>query len=181
MFWAETERLRELFKFEFFYSPRAQFRSDLLTELERTDSRWRAHLAGDSGELQQLARRLQPFIGHASLLPYVEAYTVVLEVLGRLGPGEQLDQARCVALALQEGRHAYLLRRVSSEASIGKILFENGFKLATHLGLGAESTAETIGGRRALLQELRALSQRMERMRLEALANAEAVMASEVD
>ncbi len=34
-FWAETERLRELFKFEFFYPPREQFRSELLAELER--------------------------------------------------------------------------------------------------------------------------------------------------
>ena len=72
-----------------------------------------------------------------------------------------------------------LLRRISSEASIGKILFQNGYTLAAHMGLAGASNAETIARRNALLQELRALSQRMERMRLDAIANAESVMAAE--
>ncbi len=129
--------------------------------------------------MRRLARHLQPFIAHATLLPYVEAYSIVFDQLARLGPGERPDAQRCVARALQEGRQAYLLRRVSSEASIGKILFENGLKLATHLGLAGDSTTEIIAGRVALLKELRSLSRRMERMRLETLAHAEEVMATE--
>ena len=175
-FWAETERLRELFKFEFFYPPREEFRAALVAELARVDARWQERLTGDPRETRRLARRLQPFIGHAALLPFVEAYAVVIDLLARLGPGEALEQKRCVELALKEGRQAYLLRRISSEASIGKILFENGYRLAANLGLAGASTAESIAGRRELLRELRALSHRMERMRLEALARAEEVM-----
>ena len=177
VFWAETERLRELFKFEFFYPPREEFRAGLVAELERVDPMWRERLSGDRQQARRISRRLQPFIGHAVLLPYVEAYAVVVDLLARLGPGERLEQGRCVELALKEGRQAYLLRRVSSEASIGRILFQNGFRLATHLGLAGESTIEAIAGRRALLWELRALSHRMERMRHEALARAEEIMA----
>lgn len=177
VFWAETERLRELFKFEFFYPPREEFRAGLVAELERIDPLWPERLAGDRQQARRLARRLQPFIGHAVLLPYVEAYAVVVDLLARLGPGERLEQRRCVELALKEGRQAYLLRRVSSEASIGRILFENGYRLAAHLGLAGDSTTEAIAGRRALLWELRALSHRMERMRHEALARAEEIMA----
>jgi glycerol-3-phosphate O-acyltransferase len=176
-FWGETERLRELFKFEFFYPPREQFRGELQAELERVDPHWREHAAGDARERARLAGRLQPFVGHAALLPYVEAYAVVVDLLARLGPGERLDEAHCVDRALREGRQAYLLRRVSSEASIGRILFENGYKLAANLGLTGEGTPEAIDGRRALLQELQSLLRRMERMRLEALACAEEVMA----
>ena len=175
-FWAETERLRELFKFEFFYPPREDFRASLVAELARVDARWQERLTGDPLESRRLARRLQPFIGHAALLPFVEAYAVVIDLLARLGPGERLEQKRCVELALKEGRQAYLLRRISSEASIGKILFENGYRLAANLGLAGASTAESITGRRELLRELRALSHRMERMRLEALARAEEIM-----
>jgi glycerol-3-phosphate O-acyltransferase len=177
VFWAETERLRELFKFEFFYPPREEFRAGLVAELGRIDPRWQERLAGDRQQARRIARRLQPFLGHAVLLPYVEAYAVVVDLLARLGPGERLEQRRCVELALKEGRQAYLLRRVSSEASIGRILFENGYRLATHLGLAGDSTTESIAGRRALLWELRALSHRMERMRHEALARAEEIMA----
>jgi glycerol-3-phosphate O-acyltransferase len=175
-FWAETERLRELFKFEFFYPPREEFRTRLVAELDRVDPKWRERLSGDRQQVHRLARRLQPFIGHAALLPYVEAYAVVVDLLARLGPGDTLEQKRCVELALKEGRQAYLLRRVSSEASIGRILFENGYRLAGNLGLAGASNTATIAGRRDLLRELRALSHRMERMRLEALARAEEIM-----
>jgi len=178
-FWAETERLRELFKFEFFYPPREDFRAALVAELARVDARWQERLTGDPRETRRLARRLQPLIGHAALRPFVEAYAVVVDLLARLGPGETLEQSRCVELALKEGRQAYLLRRISSEASIGKILFENGYRLAAHLGLAGASTAESIAGRRELLRELRALSDRMERMRLEALARAEEFMGTQ--
>jgi glycerol-3-phosphate O-acyltransferase len=175
-FWRETERLRELFKFEFFYPPRGQFRGELIDEMARADPRWRMRLREDPGEVRHLARRFQPFIAHAALLPYVEAYTIVVGVLARLPPGEQLEAEACVMLALQEARQALLLRRISSEASIGKILFENGFALVSHMGLATAGDEEIIARRQALLQELQALSRRMERMRLEAISNAEQIM-----
>lgn len=179
-FWRETERLRELFKFEFFYPPREQFRRDLEAELECSDGQWRDHLGGDRHSARRLARRLQPFVGHAVLLPGVEAYAVVMDVLARLRPGQQLDEARCVAIALKEGRQAYLLRRISSEASIGRIPFANGFRLAAHLGLAGETTEDVTRRRRELLRELQALGRRMERLRLEVLARVDEVMAMPV-
>ncbi len=175
-FWEEADRLRELFKFEFYYPPREEFRAGLGIELARIDPRWRERLSGDRQDARRLMQRLQPFIGHAALLTFVEAYSVVVDLLARLGPGETLEQKRCVELALKEGRQAYLLRRISSEASIGKILFENGYRLAANLGLAGESTTESLAGRRELLRELRALSHRMERLRVEALARAEEIM-----
>lgn len=178
-FWAETDRLRDLFKFEFFYPPREQYHKDLVAELDRTDAHWQTMLASGGGQIRRLIRRLQPLNGHAALLPFVEAYTIVLDQFVRLKPGETLDQKTCVEQGLVEGKQAYLLRRITSEASIGKILFENGFKLATHLGLNDENDAEVIRKRRALLLEFRALSRRMERMRLDVLAHGERVFEGE--
>ena len=172
-FWAETERLRDLFKFEFFYPPREQFRKDLETELDRCDGQWSARLRQGHGGVKALIRRFQPLLGHAALLPFVEAYIVVLEQLVRLTPGELLTQEDCVEQGLIEGRQAYLLRRITSQASIGKILFENGYRLAAHMGLTGETDEAKIAGRRALLAEFRALARRMERMRIEVLDEAE--------
>ncbi len=173
LFWAETERLRDLFKFEFFYPPREQFRKDLEAELDRSDGQWSAQLRQGHGGVKSLIRRFQPLLGHAALLPFVEAYIVVLEQLVRLAPGEVLSQAECVEQGLIEGRQAYLLRRISSQASIGKILFENGYKLAAHMGLAGETSETIMVSRRALLAEFRALARRMERMRIEVLDEAE--------
>ena len=36
-FWNEVERLRRLFKFEFFYAPTEEFRDEVRVELERYD------------------------------------------------------------------------------------------------------------------------------------------------
>ncbi len=172
-FWAEIDRLRNLFKFEFFYQPREVFRRELEAELDRTDGQWSAHLNAGGDGVKTLIRRFQPLLGHAALLPFVEAYIVVFEQLARLGPGEALDQQECVEQGLVEGRQAYLLRRISSEASIGKILFENGYKLAANMELAGVTDPGVAARRRALLAELRALARRMERMRLEVLATAE--------
>ncbi len=175
IFWAEADRLRDLFKFEFFYAPREQFRRDLIIELERTDGQWSAHLGAGGVQIKRLIRRFQPLVGHAALLPFVEAYTIVLDLLVRLKPGETLGENECVEQGLIEGRRAYLLRRISSEASVGKILFSNGYRLAAHMGLTEETTIEIVTRRKALLREFRALSRRMERMRIEVVAQAERI------
>ena len=108
-------------------------------------------------------------------LPFVEAYTIILDILSRLEPGDAIDKKSCVAMALKEGRQAYLLRRITSEASIGKILFENGFKMAAGLGLTGETTPEIVAERKALLRKFRALSRRMEKSRLELLTLADRI------
>ena len=175
VFWEETDRLRDLFKFEFFYPEKQQYRENLKAELQRTDSDWEAKLEEGGVKLVSLTNRFQPLVGHAVFLPFVEAYTVVLDILSRLEPGQAIDKKSCVAMALKEGRQAYLLRRITSEASIGKILFENGFKMAAGLGLTGETTPDTIAERKALLRKFRALSRRMEKSRLELLTLADRI------
>lgn len=166
VFWAETERLRDLFKFEFFYPPKEEYRENLKAELTRACPDWEMKLRQGGVMLKSLTNRFQPLIGHAVFLPFVESYTVVLDILSRLEPGQAIDKKSCVEEALKEGRQAYLLRRITSEASIGKILFENGFKMAASQGLTGETTEETIAKRKALLRKFRALSRRMEKSRL---------------
>jgi glycerol-3-phosphate O-acyltransferase len=173
VFWAEAERLRDLFKFEFFYPPKAQFLDHLQAELNRTDPLWVTRLEAGGDAVDKLLVRLQPLVGHAVLLPYVEAYSIVFELLVRLKRGETLDENECAAQALLQSRQAYLLRRITSEASIGKILFQNAYRLAANFGLAAGTDDQVIKARKALLREFRELARRMERMRLDMLANAD--------
>jgi len=175
VFWEETDRLRDLFKFEFFYPEKQQYRENLKAELQRADPDWQAKLEEGGVKLASLTNRFQPLIGHAVFLPFVEAYTIVLDILSRLEPGDVIDKKTCVETALKEGRQAYLLRRITSEASIGKILFENGFRMAAGLGLTGETTTDTIAERKALLRKFRALSRRMEKSRLELLVLADKI------
>lgn len=172
-FWAKIDRLRDLFKFEFFYPPRDEHRAAIEAELARIDPVWDRRLASGDRGIAQLIRRCQPVVGHAILLPFAEAYWVVADLLARARPGDEVDPKALLDAALVEGRQAYLLRRISSEASIGKLLFENGLSMMRHMGLAERATPDNLAARRALLGELRGLANVMEAMRLSTTALAD--------
>ena len=172
-FWTKIDRLRDLFKFEFFYPPRDEHRAALEAELARIDPVWDRRLAAGDRGVAQLIQRCQPVVGHAILLPFAEAYSVVAELLTRAKPGDAVDAKALLDTALVEGRQAYLLRRISSEAAIGKLLFENGLSLMRHMGLAETATPDSLAARRALLAELRGLANVMESMRLSTTALAD--------
>lgn len=165
-FWAGIDRLRDLFKFEFFYPPRDAHRAAIAAELTRIDPKWEVRLASGARGIHQLIRRCQPLVGHAALLQFAEAYSVVFDLLARLDDGIVPEERAICEGALMEGRQAYLLRRISSEAAIGKLLFANGFALARHMGLTGTTDTAARAARKAMLRELRALAARMEAMRL---------------
>ena len=174
-FWAQVDRLRDLFKFEFFYPPRDEHRAAIEVELARIDPAWAKRLASGDRGVAQIIRRCQPIVGHAILLPFAEAYSVVADLLARAQPGEAVDEKALLDAALVEGRQAWLLRRISSEAAIGKQLFANGLALMRHMGLAETATPDRLARRRALLAELRRLATVMEAMRLSTLALADRI------
>jgi glycerol-3-phosphate O-acyltransferase len=161
-FWEEAERLRDLFKFEFFYAPTEEFRDQLREELQRYDTQWEIELDQDAGYAQRMLAQISPLVAHTTLLSFVEAYRIVADVLARMEDDAELEEKECVNQSLAYGRQAYLQRRISSEASIGKLLFQNGYKLMANMGL-TEGGGEELGQRRRQLsQDLRELAHRLE-------------------
>jgi glycerol-3-phosphate O-acyltransferase len=74
-----------------------------------------------------------------------------------------------VQQSLAYGRQAYLQRRISSEASIGKLLFGNGYRLMQNYDLlnpGGDALPER---RLQMAQGFRELQRRLERIRAAAL------------
>ena len=173
-FWTETERLRDLFKFEFFYPEKAAFRQELEQELTRASPDWSERLGRGGTDILRLLEDMRPLVAHASLLQFIEAYSVVFDLLARLPAEETFEESDCVGRAIREGKQAYLQRRITSEASIGKILFGNGFKLAANLGLtigdSSPGGADLRAGRIQLLRDFKDLSRRLDRLRLMALS-----------
>lgn len=168
-FWDEAERLRDLFKFEFFYAPSEEFKQELLQELTRYDPQWESML-GQSNNIIAFLSSLRPLVAHATLLPFIESYTVVADMLARLAANESLEQKVSVDRALKYGRQAYLQRRISSEASIGKILFQNAYQQFKHQGLTESGGAELASRRKFAAKGLHELSHRLDRIRVLAIA-----------
>jgi glycerol-3-phosphate O-acyltransferase len=169
-FWRETLRLRDFFKFEFFYPSKKKFKRQLRTELDRVDPAWLQRLEKGGPGALSLLDEMHPLVAQATLLPFVEAYSVVFDLLARLDAVGLMEQEDCVSQALKEGKQAYLQRRISSEASIGKILFQNGYKLAENLELTQGGVDDITERRIKLLRDFKELLRRLERIRLMALS-----------
>jgi glycerol-3-phosphate dehydrogenase (NAD(P)+) len=165
VFWSEVDKLRDLFKFEFFYAPTEQFHQQIREELARYAGNWEELLQQGAPGFLQLQNNMMLLASHATLLTFAEAYSVVAELLARMEASESLSEEQCVTKALKLGHQAYLQRRISSPASIGKLLFKNGFKVAEHRKLTAGGGKEVASGRKALAMEIRDVLRRLELIR----------------
>jgi glycerol-3-phosphate O-acyltransferase len=161
-FWQEADRVRDLFKFEFFYAPTEEFHDQLREEMQRYSEQWETLLETEAGYAQRLLAELTPLVAHTTLLSFVEAYRVVADVLALKADDVELEEKECISQSLAYGRQAYLQRRISSEASIGKLLFQNGYKLMANRGLTAAGDAHTGQRRKQASAELRELAHRIE-------------------
>ncbi|TXS94067.1 glycerol-3-phosphate 1-O-acyltransferase [Parahaliea maris] len=170
-FWAEVDNLRDLFKFEFFYSPTKEFHQQIRQELERYDADWENSIKLGRRGFTRLLVSMRPLVAHMSLLTYAEAYSVVADLAARLPFGEALEEQDCVTQALKLGRQAYMQRRISSESSIGKLLFKNGHKLLKSRQLTLEGDEKVMERRKALARELREILRRLEVVRAISMAN----------
>ncbi len=159
-FWAEVDYLRDLFKFEFFYAPTEAFHREIREELDRYNSDWEQLLERGASGFIELLYTMTPLVTHVTLLTYVEAYAVVAMLLSRMDAGESLEQQRCIDEALKMGRQSLLQGRISSEASIGKLLFRNGFKALQHRGLTDAGGPELASKRQDMARELLDLARR---------------------
>jgi glycerol-3-phosphate O-acyltransferase len=170
-FWAEVDHLRDLFKFEFFYAPTEEFHQQIRDEMAHYGDDWEVLLGQGAAGFGTLLQSMTLLVAHVTLLTFAEAYSVVAGMLARKEAGESLEEADCVAQALTYGRQAYLQRRISSESSIGKQLFKNGYKMLQSRGLtegGPDSVKEQ---RLELSRELRELLRRIDVIRAIGVAN----------
>ena len=169
-FWQEADRLRDMFKFEFFYAPTEEFHQDIDAELVFYDPEWQSNI-NDPEYLLNMLNKLTPLVAHASLTPFIESYRIVADCFARLEPNETLDEKSCMNMAFKYGRQAYLQRRISSKASIGQNLFKNAYKLLDSYGVVDAGGNDLKQRRKQISKDLRLLSYRLERIRVLAIPN----------
>ncbi|MBP6724140.1 MAG: 1-acyl-sn-glycerol-3-phosphate acyltransferase [Halioglobus sp.] len=133
----EVLGLRDLYKFEFFFKPTAQFLQEVqAAALERYPG-W------NSGEhsLQKLLREQPPRFGHAILRSITESYLILAVTLLELEAQPVNDRKKFIARLLAQGEQMLLRRTISCESSVSQDLFANGLRLAEQLQLLAGGPA----------------------------------------
>ena len=163
LFWAEVQELRDLFKFEFFYPDTDVFEQDIDAELSREEPEWQSLLGKGADNARLIINRMSPKVGHVTFSIFAEACSVGTDLLVRHPQNEAIDEGTFIDRCMSYGKQAYLQRRISSEASIGKLLYANAWKMLMSRGLidcadGRSQQAEALNQLIRRLEVIRAMS-----------------------
>jgi glycerol-3-phosphate O-acyltransferase len=168
-FWEEAYRLRDLLKFDFFFSDKERFRRELGEELALHAHDWQARIA-DPDEARELLESIRPLQAHRTLRAFVEAYGIVADRLVAEGEAIVPDPKRLIGDCLDWGRQYLRQRRIRSAESVSKSLLQAGADLAAHRGLLDGPPEALREGRLRLARELHDTVRRIDA--LDALASA---------
>ncbi len=148
----EALRIRDMLKFEFFFSASDEFEQEIRNELSDHDADLEDHLA--SGDVDAILSTFQPFMSDAILRSFFDAYTVVGDVIEQNAYRSGLDAEALRPSALELGQRYLSEGTLTKPASVSKVLFESALNLADNRGLFAD-TPTTVPERKAFAAELR--------------------------
>ncbi len=134
-FWQEIMHLRDLFKFEFFYSDKATFSDKIETDLALIDTEWRENLASEETDLLELLKEQRILVAPVVLYTYTEAYRVVAYTL--LSPELMLpfQEEQFVKDCLLLGEELHWQGRIRRIEAVSKPFLLNGIRLADNYQL----------------------------------------------
>lgn len=160
----ESEALRDLLKFEFFFGARGQFRRALRTELMLLDEHWDEGPT-DADRIEQRLAAARPRLAHRILQPFLESYLVAAEQLAARPPHLEVDEDAFVAQCLDVARQQRLRQRLASTESISSELFSTALKLADNRKLLDPGDDELRRRRQEFAAEIRTWVGRVHRVR----------------
>jgi glycerol-3-phosphate O-acyltransferase len=165
-FWEQAMRLRDLFKFEFFFSEKDHFRDEIADEIALHDDKWESALARGPAAIRALVQSFRPFNAHRVLRPFLHAYLVVADALLPEKPDAAFDQGAFLDRCMRLGKQYLLQHRIQSAESVSKVLFETALKLARNRGLLDAGAADLAERRKAFADEIRDAIRRVDAIEL---------------
>ncbi|MEO9220913.1 MAG: lysophospholipid acyltransferase [Mycobacteriaceae bacterium] len=158
----EALRLRELLKFEFLFSARADFERDMAKELRLIG----ADLADTAktcspADARRLLESADLLLAHLVLRPFLDAYHIVADRLAA-DETEPFDEKAFLAECLRVGQQWQSQRKIANAESRSMELFKTALRLARHRGLvdGADR-ADVTKRRRAFTDEIATTTDRV--------------------
>ena len=151
--WEQALRLRDLFKYEFFFAEKPAFREELEAELGLLNADWRDFAGTEQRRREMLAAA--PFLAaHRVLRSFAEAYLVVADRLVARDPRRPVETKQFLDECVAVGRQYLMQRRINSPESVSKELFDGALRLAANRDLVDPGREELHGRRAALAAEI---------------------------
>lgn len=134
-FWEEIMRLRNLFKFEFFYTNKPKFSSEIEAELMRFDQNWRAVVADPKGDISGMFKKQDLFVSRAILLSYLEADKVICHTLNSWDIDDDFNENEFIDLAMFKGKELHWQSKITRLDSVSKPFLINALRYAKNTNL----------------------------------------------
>jgi len=158
-FWTVAYRLRDLLKFEFYFTGKEDFVRDVEIEMLRFGADWTEIIEGGSQRVSGVLRRRLPLTSPFTLRPFLESYAIVYDVLANAS--ELPDRATVISQALGLGEQYYAQGMIDTREPASALLFETALQLAESQNLleaGPERQQRTRAGHEELMRFLRQIS-----------------------
>jgi glycerol-3-phosphate O-acyltransferase len=162
--WQESLRLRDLLKYEFFFSSKREFDAEVRAEAELAFPDW-DESSLQTGEVMGALREAPFLLAHRILAPFLEAYAVLGERLAAADPAVPVDEEALLDEAVGVGQQKVLQRRIHSPESVSKDLFRGALRLAGNRGLLQPGGPELVQRRADFAAEMDDAVRRVEVLR----------------
>ncbi|MEM9820116.1 MAG: HAD-IB family hydrolase [Bacteroidota bacterium] len=160
-FWSEIMELRNLFKFEFFYSRKAQFSDEIELNLNGIDPEWNQHVQEDTYDLQELLNQQKLLVAPVILNTYIEAYRVIIHALISWDPNRPFDEETFINNCLYLGEEMQWQGSIQRIESVSKPFLVNGLRLIRNRDLIPTPKDQKTEILQNFDQQLQELSQRI--------------------
>jgi glycerol-3-phosphate O-acyltransferase len=127
----EALRLRELLKFEFLFSARAQFEKDLADEIRLIGPVEDPTKSATAAQVRRLLESADVLLAHLVLRPFLDAYHIVADRLAA-HEDESSDEQAFLTECLEVGKQWELQRRIASAESRSMELFKTALRLGRY-------------------------------------------------
>lgn len=134
-FWLEIMELRSMFKFEFFYSQKANFSDEIEQDLELLDPQWRSKLEGRKADVLGLLSQKRLLLSQVVLFSYIEAYKVVCRAIQQVESIDELSEKSLLDDCLFLGEELHWQGQIQRIDSVSKPFLINGIRLVKNMGL----------------------------------------------
>jgi putative phosphoserine phosphatase / 1-acylglycerol-3-phosphate O-acyltransferase len=134
-FWTEIMALRDIFKFEFFYSKKPEFSDEIEADLKFIDPKWQDNIFRKKSDVHALMERQKLLVAPVLLYNYIEAYRVVAQGLLTWDQEQHLEEGKFITFCLFLGEEMHWQGRIRRIEAVSKPFLQNGIRLMAHLKL----------------------------------------------
>ena len=134
-FWIAIMELRDLFKFEFFYSNKSKFSDEIELNLRYIDPNWEKKIDDPKVDLIRILKKQPLYVARVVLYTYLEAYGVVANALLTLDNDTYEDEKSLVEACVFVGEEMHWMGKIHRVESVSKPFLQNGIRLAKNKGL----------------------------------------------